>query len=102
MYFDARSKIHLQNYLAQRNNSSLALFVSLHSPLLRMSINGIENRLKRLGKLAGIEKVYPHKFRRTLATNPIDKVMPIEQVQKLLGHERIDTTLHYVMVKQSM
>lgn len=101
VYFDARSKIHLQNYLAKRKDTNYALFVSLHSPYQRMSINGIENRLKILGKKAGIGKVYPHKFRRTLATNAIDKGMPIEQVQKLLGHERIDTTLHYAMVKQS-
>mgnify|MGYP003420327131 CR=1 FL=1 len=101
VYFDARSKIHLQNYLAKRKDTNSALFVSLHSPYQRMSINGIENRLKSLGKKVGIAKVYPHKFRRTLATNAIDKGMPIEQVQKLLGHERIDTTLHYAMVKQS-
>mgnify|MGYP005791246775 FL=1 len=101
VYFDARSKIHLQNYLAKRKDANSALFVSLHVPHQRMSINGIENRLKSLGKKAGIAKVYPHKFRRTLATNAIDKGMPIEQVQKLLGHERIDTTLHYAMVKQS-
>lgn len=101
VYFDARSKIHLQNYLAKRKDANSALFVSLHVPHQRMSINGIENRLKNLGKRAGIAKVYPHKFRRTLATNAIDKGMPIEQVQKLLGHERIDTTLHYAMVKQS-
>lgn len=101
VYFDARSKIHLQNYLAKRKDTNSALFVSLHSPYQRMSINGIENRLKNLGKKAGIAKVYPYKFRRTLATNAIDKGMPIEQVQKLLGHERIDTTLHYAMVKQS-
>lgn len=101
VYFDARSKIHLQNYLVKRKDTNSALFVSLHSPHQRMSINGIENRLKSLGKKAGIAKVYPHKFRRTLATNAIDKGMPIEQVQKLLGHERIDTTLHYAMVKQS-
>lgn len=101
VYFDARSKIHLQNYLTKRKDANSALFVSLHAPHQRMSINGIEKRLKSLGKKAGIAKVYPHKFRRTLATNAIDKGMPIEQVQKLLGHERIDTTLHYAMVKQS-
>ncbi len=101
VYFDARSKIHLLNYLSSRTDSNSSLFVSLHLPHQRMSINGIESRLKKLGRNAGIQKVYPHKFRRTLATNAIDKGMPIEQVQKLLGHERIDTTLHYAMVKQS-
>lgn len=101
IYFDARSKIHLLNYLSSRHDSNPALFVSLHLPHQRMSINGIEGRLKRLGRKIGLQKVHPHKFRRTLATNAIDKGMPIEQVQKLLGHERIDTTLHYAMVKQS-
>lgn len=101
VYFDARSKIHLQNYISSRQDSNPALFVSLNMPHHRMSINGIENRLKKLGKDVGVKKVHPHKFRRTLATNAIDKGMPIEQVQKLLGHERIDTTLHYAMVKQS-
>lgn len=101
VYFDARSKIHLLNYLSSRHDNNPALFVSLHLPHQRMSINGIEGRLKKLGKKIGLQKVHPHKFRRTLATNAIDKGMPIEQVQKLLGHERIDTTLHYAMVKQS-
>ena len=102
VYFDARSKIHLLNYLSSRHDNNPALFVSLHLPHQRMSINGIEGRLKKLGKkIVGLQKVHPHKFRRTLATNAIDKGMPIEQVQKLLGHERIDTTLHYAMVKQS-
>lgn len=101
VYFDARSKIHLKNYISNRQDDNPALFVSLHAPHQRMSINGIESCLKKLGRRVGIKKVYPHKFRRTLATNAIDKGMPIEQVQKLLGHERIDTTLHYAMVKQS-
>lgn len=91
----------MKNYISNRQDDNPALFVSLHAPHQRMSINGIESCLKKLGRRVGIKKVYPHKFRRTLATNAIDKGMPIEQVQKLLGHERIDTTLHYAMVKQS-
>lgn len=101
VYFDAKSKIHLKNYLRKRSDNNEALFVSIKKPYRRMAIGGIESRIKKLGDKLGIKKVHPHKFRRTLATNAIDRGMPIEQVQKLLGHERIDTTLHYAMVKQS-
>lgn len=101
VYFDARTKIHLQNYLQSRTDDNSALFVSLQSPHNRMNIGGIEVRLRQLGKRLGLNKVHPHKFRRTLATMAIDKGMPIEQLQQLLGHKRIDTTLQYAMVKQS-
>lgn len=101
VYFDARTKIHLQNYLQSRTDSDPALFVSLQSPHRRLTIGGIELRLRELGKRLDIPKVHPHKFRRTLATMAIDKGMPIEQLQHLLGHQRIDTTMHYAMVKQS-
>lgn len=101
VYFDARTKIHLQNYLEQRKDKNPALFVSLKAPFERLKIGGVEVRLREMGKKLDIEKVHPHKFRRTLATVAIDKGMPIEQLQKLLGHQRIDTTLQYAMVKQS-
>lgn len=101
VYFDARTKIHLQNYLDSRTDNNEALFVSLKASYNRMKIGGIELRLREMGKRLNIEKVHPHKFRRTLATVAIDKGMPIEQLQKLLGHQRIDTTLQYAMVKQS-
>lgn len=100
-YFDARTKIHLQNYLASRADSEPALFVTLKAPHKRLQIGGIETRLREMGKRLNITKVHPHKFRRTLATMAIDKGMPIEQLQQLLGHQRIDTTLKYAMVKQS-
>lgn len=101
VYFDARAKIHLQEYLNSRTDDNPALFVSLRAPYERMKIGGIEARLRGMGRNLGIAKVHPHKFRRTLATMAIDKGMPIEQLQKLLGHKRIDTTLQYAMVKQS-
>ena len=101
VYFDARTKIHLKEYLQNRTDDSPALFVSLKSPNNRISIGGIEARLRKFGKQLGLQKVHPHKFRRTLATMAIDKGMPIEQLQQLLGHRRIDTTLQYAMVKQS-
>lgn len=101
VYFDARTKIHLQNYIDRRSDENPALFVTLRAPYTRITIGGIESRLRKMGKNLEIEKVHPHKFRRTLATMAIDKGMPIEQLQKLLGHKRIDTTLQYAMVKQS-
>ena len=101
VYFDARTKLHLKEYLESRKDDNKALFVGLRAPHNRVTINGIELRIRQLGHAVGIKKCHPHKFRRTMATVAIDKGMPIEQVQKLLGHEKIDTTLHYVMVKQS-
>jgi site-specific recombinase XerD len=101
VYFDARTKIHLQNYLNERTDDNPALFVSLQVPHNRLQISGIEIRLRELGRRLGIEKVHPHKFRRTLATVAIDKGMPIEQVQQLLGHTSVDTTLQYAMVNQN-
>ena len=100
VYFDARTKIHLSEYLESRSDDCPALFVSLNNPASRITINAVEIRLRELGKELGLSKVYPHKFRRTLATTAIDKGMPIEQVQTLLGHQKIDTTMQYAMVKQ--
>ena len=101
VYFDARTKIHLKNYLESRRDDNPALFVSLLSPYNRLEISGVEVRLRKLGRKLGITKVHPHKFRRTLATRAIDKGMPIEQVQRLLGHAKIDTTMQYAMVNQN-
>lgn len=100
VYFDARTKLHLQNYLNTRNDENPALFVSLLEPHNRLEIAGIEIMLRKLGRSLEINKVHPHKFRRTLATRAIDKGMPIEQVQKLLGHQKIDTTMEYAIVDQ--
>jgi len=101
VYFDARTKIHLLNYLETRTDKNPALFVSLTMPYDRLMIGGVETRIRETGKKADICKVHPHKFRRTLATRAIDKGMPIEQVQRLLGHMKIDTTMHYAMVNQT-
>lgn len=101
VYFDARTKIHLQNYLNSRVDNNKALFVSLIEPYNRLNISGVEIRMRTLGKKLNINKVHPHKFRRTLATRAIDKGMTIEQVQHLLGHQKIDTTLQYAMVNQN-
>lgn len=101
VYFDATTKLHLQNYLDSRTDDNPALFVSLRAPYNRIQIGGVEHRLREMGRKMNISKVHPHKFRRTLATKAIDKGMPIEQLQRLLGHQRIDTTLMYAMVKQS-
>ena len=101
VYFDARTKIHLQDYLKSRNDDNCALFVGLNAPFNRLTIGAVELRIRHLGKKLEIKKAHPHKFRRSLATKAIDKGMPIEQLQVLLGHKRIDTTLQYAMVNQA-
>ena len=101
VYFDAKAKIHLQEYLKNRNDSNPALFVTLDAPYDRLKISGVEIRMRRLGRSLNMEKIHPHKFRRTMATRAIDKGMPIEQVQKLLGHSQIDTTMQYAIVNQA-
>ena len=101
VYFDARTKIHLQNYIDSRSDENKALFVSMRKPYNRLTIGAIETIVRNIGKQLEIPKAHPHKFIRTLATKAIDKGMPIEQLQKLLGHQKIDTTLQYAMVKQS-
>lgn len=101
VYFSAKSKMYIEKYLETRVDDNGALFVSLIKPYHRLGISGIEIIIRNLGKSANINKVYPHKFRRTMATMAIDKGMPIEQVQKLLGHIKIDTTMEYAMVNQN-
>lgn len=101
VYFNARAKIHLLNYINARTDDNPALFVSLHAPHTRLTIGGVESRLRAVGARAKVHHVHPHKFRRTMATMAIDKGMPIEQVQRLLGHVRVDTTLHYAQVNQN-
>ena len=101
VYFDAKAKLHLQNYIKSRTDNNPALFVTLDSPFDRIKVSGVEIRLRRLGRRLNIEKVHPHKFRRTMATRAIDKGMPIEQVQKILGHSQIDTTMQYSIVNQN-
>ncbi len=100
VYFDAKSKIHLMKYLESRTDDNEALFVTLDAPYDRLKISGVEIRVRELGKSLGLHKIHPHKFRRTMATRAIDKGMPIEQVQKLLGHSQIDTTMQYAIVNQ--
>ena len=100
VYFDAKAKIHLQKYLKCRSDSNPALFVTLDAPHERLKISGVEIRLRSLGRMVGAERIFPHKFRRTMATRAIDKGMPIEQVQKILGHSQIDTTMQYAIVNQ--
>lgn len=101
VYFDARTKVHLKNYLASRTDDNPALFVTLQKPHRRLEISGVEIRVRELGRRLDLCRVHPHKFRRTLATKAIDKGMPVEQVQRLLGHSKIETTMEYAMVDQS-
>lgn len=101
VYFDAKAKLHLQDYLKKRDDNNSALFVSLDAPHNRLKISGVEIRIRTLGRKLNMEKIHPHKFRRTMATRAIDKGMPIEQVQKILGHSQIDTTMQYAIVNQT-
>lgn len=101
VYFDAKTKIHLKNYLESRRDTNRALFVSLHAPYNRLAISGVEIRLRKMGRMLNLKSIHPHKFRRTMATRAIDKGMPIEQVQKILGHSQIDTTMQYAIVNQN-
>lgn len=101
VYFDAKAKLHLLNYLSERKDNNPALFVTLDAPYDRLKISGVEIRIRTLGRKLNMEKIHPHKFRRTMATRAIDKGMPIEQVQKLLGHSQIDTTMQYAIVNQT-
>ena len=101
VYFDAKAKIHLMEYLARRKDDNPALFVSLDAPYTRLQISGVEIRIRELGRKLSLNRIHPHKFRRTMATRAIDKGMPIEQVQKILGHSQIDTTMQYAIVNQN-
>ena len=101
VYFDAKAKLHLQNYLDERTDDNPALFVTLDAPYDRLKISGVEIRVRNLGRKLNMDKIHPHKFRRTMATRAIDKGMPIEQVQKILGHSQIDTTMQYAIVNQN-
>ena len=101
VYFDAKTKVHLKEYIENRKDSNSALFVTLDAPFDRLKISGVEIRLRKLGRELKLERIHPHKFRRSMATRAIDKGMPIEQVQKILGHSQIDTTMQYAMVNQN-
>ena len=101
VYFDAKAKVHLQEYIERRQDNNQALFVTLDAPHDRLKISGVEIRLRQLGRRLDLERIHPHKFRRTMATRAIDKGMPIEQVQKILGHSQIDTTMQYAIVNQN-
>jgi len=101
VYFDAKAKVHLRDYIESRTDKNEALFVTLDAPHTRLKISGVEIRLRQLGRQLDLDRIHPHKFRRTMATRAIDKGMPIEQVQKILGHSQIDTTMQYAMVNQT-
>ena len=101
VYFDAKTKVHLKEYIESRKDTNSALFVTLDAPFERLKISGVEIRLRKLGRELNLERIHPHKFRRSMATRAIDKGMPIEQVQKILGHSQIDTTMQYAMVNQN-
>lgn len=98
VYLTEVAVMYLEQYLSQRTDSSKALFVGKRSE--RIQKNAIESIVRNLGKIAGVENVHPHRFRRTLATNMINNGAPIQIVQAILGHEDIRTTQVYYTVCQ--
>lgn len=101
VYFDSATKLKIERYLSARNCESEHFLVSKDSRHKPLKVSGIERIVKTIGERSGIEKCYPHRFRRTLATKAIAKGIPIEQVQVILGHTKIETTLRYAIVEQS-
>ena len=101
-YLNARAVVALQNYLGSRTDDTPYLLVSRKKPYGKLSARGVEFTIQQLGKAAGIEKVSPHIIRHTTATDALNKGMPLEQIQKLLGHENISTTLVYAEVKNDL
>ena len=100
-YFDARTKLHLIEYLKSRDDNNPALFVSIRKPATRLEEGGVEAMLRKLGERCNVTRCHPHRWRRTCASAALSKGMPIEQVQKMLGHEEISTTLTYLMITDS-
>ena len=92
--------MHLKEYLESRRDDNEALFVSLKAPHKRLTVSGVEEILRRLGRQTGIDKVHPHRFRRTMATNILNKGMPIEEVKEILGHVKLDTTMIYCQISR--
>lgn len=101
-YFNARTKIEIIDYLQTREDREPALFVSKHYPHNRLKRGGVRHMLKDIETRTGIPDIHPHRFRRTLATNLLDKGMTLEQVQRILGHKKIETTLIYANINQTM
>ena len=98
VYLNARAHLHLRQYLDSRTDNNPALFVTARAPHERLTRAGVEYIITELGRAAGVENVHPHRFRRTAATDLLRMGMPIEQVQELLGHVKIETTRIYCTV----
>lgn len=94
-FFSELAKYKIQKYLETRDDDNPALFVSLNSPFNRLKISGLSRSLRELGDRAGVNQVHPHRFRRTFATKLLHKGVPIDQIQKFLGHSQIETTQLY-------
>ena len=101
VYFDYKTKLILKKYLRSRSDKEDPLFVCLRGKGRRISINGIESRLRKMGRKNGVSRIYPHKFRRTMATKGIAKGMTIENMKTLLGHNQLETTMTYVVINQN-
>ena len=100
VYINDRTNMYLREYLQSRTDSNLALFVSVKSPHKRLTKAGIEDIIRRIGNRAQVEKAHPHRFRRTAATNALNRGMPVQEVAELLGHANLQTTMRYCTVSQ--
>ena len=96
VYLDAITGAALKTYLGKRKDSGEALFVGKMGR--RLMSNGVRVMLNALAEAAGTEHIHPHKFRRTKATDLARRGMPIQEVASILGHEKIDTTMEYVIL----
>ena len=103
-YLTDSAKFYLRRYLqtrsAEEGINDRPLFVTLDKPHDRLTVAGVQYMLRQLGQRAGVENVHPHRFRRTIATDLLNRGMPIEQVKEFLGHEKLDTTMIYCTVKE--
>lgn len=101
VYLNDRTNLYMKEYLQSRTDDNPALFVGTRSPHSRLSKTGIEDIIRRTGRRAGVEKAHPHRFRRTAATNALNRGMPVQEVAQLLGHAKLETTMVYCSVDQA-
>lgn len=100
-YLNAKAVFTLKKYLETRKDNEVALFVGEREPHKRLMKSAIEKRIRELGKMSGIgRRIYPHLIRHTTATDALDRGMPVEEIQQILGHENIATTMIYAEVSE--
>lgn len=105
VYLNDVSKMRLKEYWACRDNQTPFCFSSVAQGKKNFSgqmyIRGIEILIQELGKIAGVPNCHPHRFRRTMASEAIRRGMSIIDVQRILGHESLETTKIYLDLDDS-